>query len=290
MVCLGCGANAEVGALCGRCALEVVPCDGLISDHLRSATDPTVAAAWVVDGFGVAHAVAERTRFGRNHDGDFVVLASSVSREHAELALGEAGWTVRDLGSRNGTFVNGARCTGEVGLSGRAVLAIGDVALWFLAEVVDEPPRRPTIPTGDARGGLVHYRLVHGATELGIVAGSDATSAGALLWRAVGTELWSERGLAPLEFQLVRALCARAYEEAASPLAIRGCVPTKELVRELPFLSKFANQENVRQIVLRVRNLLGELGAAGLLAVAPGRGYYLACNVTAAGVGAGASR
>jgi len=97
----------------------------------------------------------------------------------------------------------------------------------------------------------------------------------------VGAKTWLERNLAPLELQLLRALCVRAHEETGSPLQIRGCVPTKQLVRDLPFQSKFANQENVRQVVLRVRGVLAEVGASGLLAVAPGRGYYLACQVTA---------
>ena len=245
--------------------------------------EPTEAEAWVVDGFGGAHAIGPRTAIGRNHDSDLVILASSVSREHAELTQTGAGWTVRDLGSRNGTFVNGARIQGLAVLPSRALLKIGEVALWFLTEVVEEPPRRPVMTT-DGAGGLMRYLLVHGGMELCVVTSDDLTAAGPLLWRAVGDEVWSERGLAPLEFQLLRALCDRAHSEAASPSMIRGCVPTKQLVRDLPFQSKYANQENVRQVVLRLRGALGEVGAGGVLAVAPGRGYYLACRVTAAGV------
>jgi hypothetical protein len=259
----------------------VAPCEGLIPDHIRSTVDSTDAESWVVDGFGHAHAIGATSSIGRNHDGDLVVLASSVSREHAELAHAGAAWTVRDLGSRNGTFVDGVRCQGAVALPPRARLKVGDVALWFLAAVVAEPPRRPLMATGDAGSGLMRYQLVHRDTELCVVVGDDVAAAGALLCRAVGGETWSERGLAPLEFQLLRALCARAHDEAASPSAIRGCIPTKQLVRELPFQSKYANEENVRQVVLRLRGVLSDVGAAGMLAVAPGRGYYLACSVMA---------
>jgi len=290
MSCLCCGAVLEVGALCRSCALQVAPCDGLIPDHLRSTLEPTDAEAWVVDGFGGAHAIGAKAAIGRNHDSNLVVLASSVSREHAELVQTHTRWTVRDLGSRNGTFVNGVRTQGPVALPARALLKVGEVALWFLAEVVEEPPRRPVMTT-DGAGGLMRYLLVHGAVELCVVAGDDLTAAGPLLWRAVGDEGWFERGLAPLEFQLLRALCDRAHAEAASPSGIRGCVPTKQLARDLPFQSKYANQENVRQVVLRLRGVLGEVGAGGVLAVAPGRGYYLAGRVTAAGVpGPGADR
>jgi len=268
--------------LCRACALEIAPCDGLIPDHLRSTIDSTDAEAWVVDGFGGAHALGEKATIGRNHDGDLVVLASSVSREHAELRRDDTGWTVRDLGSRNGTFVNGVRCQGRTALPARTLLKVGDVALWFLSEVVHEPTRMPVMETGGA-GGLVRYQLVHGEAELCLVGGGDATAGGALLSRAVGGSAWSERNLAPLEFQLLRTLCARAHDEAASPSAVRGCVATKQLARELPFQSKYANEENVRQVVRRLRGVLAEVGADGVLAVAPGRGYYVACQVMVAG-------
>ncbi|HWU89858.1 MAG TPA: helix-turn-helix domain-containing protein, partial [Kofleriaceae bacterium] len=98
-----------------------------------------------------------------------------------------------------------------------------------------------------------------------------------------GAEAWTERALPPLEFQLLRTLCARATEEAASPSAVRGCVATKQLARDLPFQSKYANEENVRQVVRRLRAALAEVGAEGALAVVPGRGYYLACPVAATG-------
>jgi hypothetical protein len=204
-----------------------------------------------------------------------------VSREHAEIKQTETGWTVSDLGSRNGTFVAGVRCEGLVPLPAHTLLKVGDVALWFLGRIADEPSDRRAMTTGAAGGGLVRYKLVHGDAELCLVAGYDVSAGGALLWRTVGAETWSERSLAPLEFQLLRALCTRAYVEAASPSPVRGCVPTKQLLRDLPFQSKYANQENVRQVVLRVRGVLADVGAREVLAVAPGRGYYLACSVTA---------
>jgi hypothetical protein len=193
-------------------------------------------------------------------------------------------WTVRDLGSRNGTFVHGVRCRGRTPLPARAQLKIGDVALWFLAEVVQEPAQVPVMATAGAAGGLVRYVLAHGGAELCVVGGDDASAGGALLSRAVGAEAWQERGLAPLEFQLLRALCARAHDEASLPSAVRGCVPTKQLARDLPFQSRYANEENVRQVVRRLRGVLAEVGADGVLAVAPGRGYYVAGGVVIAGV------
>src|SRR5215468_10715956 len=163
MGCLCCGAEPELGALCRSCAKEVTPCEGLIPDHIHSRTDSTDAEAWVVDGFGGAHPIAARSRIGRNQDNELIVLASSVSREHAELQHADAGWVVTDLGSRNGTFVRqtadpaaqGVRVQGTVPLPERAVLRVGDVALWFLAiEIVHEPTRPAAMTTDGRQGGL----------------------------------------------------------------------------------------------------------------------------------------
>ncbi len=285
MDCLCCGAGAEVGSLCRSCAQEVSPCEGLIPDHIRSNVDTTDAAAWLVDGFGAAHAIAAKTGIGRNHEGELVVLASSVSREHAELRRADAGWHIRDLGSRNGTYVDGSRAQGRAKLGPRTLIKIGDVALWFLAEVVHEPVAPPSMATASAGGGLVRFNITPDNIELCLVGTTDAAAGGALLSRASGAQTWTERGLAPLEFQLLRALCTRATEEANSPSLVRGCVQTKQLARDLPFQSKYANEENVRQVVRRLRSVLGEIGVDNVLAVAPGRGYYLSCPVSVASSG-----
>jgi hypothetical protein len=280
MSCLCCSGEADVGSLCRRCAREVSPCDGLIPDHVRSTVESTDAAAWIVDGFGTAHAIATQTSIGRNHEGQLVVLASSVSREHAELRRTDDAWHVRDLGSRNGTFVDGMRVQGRIKLGARAIVKVGDVALWFLADAEREPLPPMSMATASAGEALVRYQLAAGGLELCVVGTNAADAGGALLSRDHGNAPWVERNLPPLEYQLLRALCARAVAEASQPSSVRGCVQTKQLARDLPFQSRFANEENVRQVVRRLRAALDELGRGGVLAVAPGRGYYLSCPVT----------
>ncbi|HET9992421.1 MAG TPA: helix-turn-helix domain-containing protein, partial [Kofleriaceae bacterium] len=177
-------------------------------------------------------------------------------------------------------FVDGARVQGRTPLPGRSLVKIGDVAMWFLAEVQHEPAAAPSFATESAGGGLVRFNFASAGVELCLVGTTDLVAGGALLSRASGTSEWVERGLAPLEYQLLRALCGRGAEEASSPSVVRGCVATKQLARDLPFQSKYANEENVRQVVRRLRGALEELGVASVLAVAPGRGYYLACRVS----------
>src|SRR5215217_8107435 len=46
---------------------------------------------------------------GRAPSSDIPIVDPTISRRHAELESTESGFTVRDLGSSNGTFVNGTR-------------------------------------------------------------------------------------------------------------------------------------------------------------------------------------
>lgn len=53
-----------------------------------------------------------RILIGRAPGCNFILTDLTVSRFHAELSRDEKGWTVSDLGSMNGTRVNGWRLTG----------------------------------------------------------------------------------------------------------------------------------------------------------------------------------
>ena len=50
-------------------------------------------------------------RIGRALDNDIVVADASVSRHHATIEAVNGSFTLRDLGSQNGTFIGGARIT-----------------------------------------------------------------------------------------------------------------------------------------------------------------------------------
>jgi len=73
-----------------------------------------------------------------------------LSREHVRVSFGEGGFSVEDLGSRNGTFINGERIVGVASLTPSAVLRVGESVFLACADVR---------PYGGARvassGGLV---------------------------------------------------------------------------------------------------------------------------------------
>jgi hypothetical protein len=63
---------------------------------------------------------------GRSRDCDCVLAEPSVSRRHAELRRDGARWLLRDLGSRNGTRVNGVRLLDEAEVGPGDRVSFGD--------------------------------------------------------------------------------------------------------------------------------------------------------------------
>ena len=63
---------------------------------------------------------------GRSRDCDCVLAEPSVSRRHAELRRDGARWLLRDLGSRNGTRVNGVRLLDEAEVRPGDRVSFGD--------------------------------------------------------------------------------------------------------------------------------------------------------------------
>jgi pSer/pThr/pTyr-binding forkhead associated (FHA) protein len=68
---------------------------------------------------------------GRGDYNDVVISDPSVSTMHAKLQRREAVWILTDLGSTNGTFVEGERLTGEAPLTPGTTLRFGDVIALF---------------------------------------------------------------------------------------------------------------------------------------------------------------
>ena len=72
-------------------------------------------------------------RIGRDPSNEIVIRDQTVSRAHARVDRRGSGWVVVDLGSLNGTHVQGQRMVAnqEVQLAPGATLQLGDVILSF---------------------------------------------------------------------------------------------------------------------------------------------------------------
>jgi DNA-binding NtrC family response regulator len=89
---------------------------------------------------------------------DAALNDASISRSHARVSRHEGAWTITDLDSRNGTFVDGVRIRGEVTVMDARVLRLGS-AVFLLKD--DVAPL--------ATGVEVREGVVVGPTLLGIL-------------------------------------------------------------------------------------------------------------------------
>jgi pSer/pThr/pTyr-binding forkhead associated (FHA) protein len=68
---------------------------------------------------------------GRAEFNDVVIADPSVSTSHAKLQRRDDIWMLSDLGSTNGTFVEGERLSGEVALGPGTTVKFGEIAVLF---------------------------------------------------------------------------------------------------------------------------------------------------------------
>ena len=81
---------------------------------------------------GTRHVLdTERVTIGRQSGCTVVIRDTNVSREHVQLRRRPNGWTVRDLGSTNGTKLNGMRVDGEQLLANGDVIMLGTIKVTF---------------------------------------------------------------------------------------------------------------------------------------------------------------
>ncbi|MCB1274386.1 MAG: FHA domain-containing protein [Leucobacter sp.] len=76
---------------------------------------------------------------GRHPEVDIFLDDVTVSRRHAEFLRSGIAFSVRDLGSLNGTFVDGARIDAEAVLEDGAEVQVGKFKFTFFASRFDLP-------------------------------------------------------------------------------------------------------------------------------------------------------
>lgn len=98
---------------------------------------------------------------GRGADADIVLDSASVSRHHAALRRDGETVTIEDLGSTNGTSVNGDTLTRPATLGTGDLLRLGDIELQF--GVIGMPPQRG----GEGPATSYDFGDVHGPVNAG---------------------------------------------------------------------------------------------------------------------------
>lgn len=79
-----------------------------------------------------------RTLLGRDLSCDVALEDTAVSRNHAAIESDEAGYSIADLNSRNGTFVDDQLLTGRRRLLGGELIRMGSTILKFMAAMDEE--------------------------------------------------------------------------------------------------------------------------------------------------------
>jgi transcriptional regulator with GAF, ATPase, and Fis domain len=122
---------------------------------------------------GTSRLIREVLRIGKASDNDLVLADDTVSRHHCELSWARDGIHVHDLGSTNGTKVQGARVTEAVASPG-SVLKVGEVEIILRASVrsAEVLPSDKT-RFGDALGKSLSMRTIFAVLER--IAPTDAT-------------------------------------------------------------------------------------------------------------------
>ena len=179
-----------------------------IATRALQARESTVGIQVVVmsgNAKGTSRRIGDRLRIGKAPDNDLVLADDTVSRHHCELTRAADGVHVRDLGSTNGTKVQGTRVSEAVVQPG-VVLKVGeiDIAVRPAVRSVEVMPSDKT-SFGGAIGPSLAMRSIFGILER--IAPTDAT---VLLEGETGTgkdvfarAIWSESTRAQGPFVVV---------------------------------------------------------------------------------------
>ena len=69
---------------------------------------------------------------GRSSDNSIIINDNTVSRRHATLIIGTNEFSIKDLGSSNGTFINGIRVAGVSTLNSNDILKVGNAVVPWM--------------------------------------------------------------------------------------------------------------------------------------------------------------
>ncbi len=194
----------------------------MIKKQVPFLTDPT----------GQEHVLREDvTTIGRAVENDLVITSKRISREHAQVR--RDGWRMmlEDLGSTNGTFLNGQRVLTPITLQDQDRIKIGDVVLIFRdPDVTYRDSPFPELEVDVAAGVVRVNREVVSLSpkEFTLLAHLYEKSGEVCSKDEIGEAVWPEYAGDVYDYQienLIRRLRAKIEEDPGDPkmlLTLRG--------------------------------------------------------------------
>ena len=263
---------AEVGVLCEECRDELSSPIRISQEQILARLQQPTAAA-LIDLWGRPHALDARARIGRVvEDRGIAVLEPSVSRNHAELAFANNAWTIRDLGSANGTYVEDKLVEGTVPLQAGDRIRFGQIGFYLVDDVARLPPPKQSrtvtttiqpanMPIGPLGRQLRVAQVVDDEfederTDVGLpemrFRMHEPTGGGGGLIEVDDKQVQ----LTTTQFELMALMIKRMASEVHQPELVRGFVRSSELIADLSWDTREPSENHVKQLVRRVRRAL----------------------------------
>jgi len=276
---------AEAGHLCEECRDEIAGPLGLVPEQIVAvAAQPT--AARLIDPWGRPHILDASSVIGRHLDTSGVsVLEGSVSRHHAAVTLDPTAhtWTVKDLGSANGTRLNDQLLTEAAPIRSGDRIGIGPVAFYFVAEgrhlrPIDLDPSagstlRPSERVPPPGGPSEEFEQEQ--TDVGLPSFAirlhEPTGGGGGMVEVDNRQVQ----LTATQFEFFALLVKRMASEGHQPDLVRGFVRTSELIADLSWDTRDPGDNHVKQLVRRVRRALVKAEIGDLIESRHRFGYRL---------------
>jgi DNA-binding winged helix-turn-helix (wHTH) protein len=198
-----------------------------------------------------------------------------VSRHHAHVLLDGDEWSMRDLGSANGTFSDDRLIDATTPIKDRDRVRFGHIAFYFIQDITQLPAPKlgrtmtatikpmdrsiampapmtvaPTFPAGDPNDDEEER------TDVGLPTlrfrMHEPTGGGGGLIEVDGKQVQ----LTTTQFELMALMIRRMSNEAHQPELVRGFVRSSELIADLSWDTREPSENHVKQLVRRVRRAL----------------------------------
>jgi ABC-type multidrug transport system ATPase subunit/ABC-type multidrug transport system permease subunit len=134
LFCPNCGGeNLPEAQFCRHCGAPTI-----LAAPAPKRTEPQSTRSWVV---------------GSAPDNDIVISKATVSRKHCRLTVAGDGFVIEDLGSRNGTYVNGHRITAPTSIkrTDQVTLGVTEPLVWPQVGPASVAEIHPISPDSEAK-------------------------------------------------------------------------------------------------------------------------------------------
>lgn len=256
-----------MGVLCEECRDELASPIKISQEQiLTRVQSPTPAA--LIDIWGRPHPLDVHTRIGRQvEDRGIAVLEPSVSRSHAELTFENGTWSIQDLGSANGTYVEDKLVETPTTMQPGDRVRFGHIAFYLVDDVARLPPakstrtvtttiRPPSVPLNRHAQTVDHDAFEEERTDVGLPEMQfrmhEPTGGGGGLIEVDGKQVQ----LTTTQFELMALMIKRMASESHQPELVRGFVRSSELIADLSWDTREPSENHVKQLVRRVRRAL----------------------------------